>query len=138
MVRKIVTDINILKTKSINVGFLNSRGLIKDLEDTLKITKHGIGLSAIQIGVAKKVSIIRLFDFKLNLINAEIIEKQSIIRVKNEGCLSLPGLYIDTKRYNYIKLNNRKKYSGLIAIAIQHELDHQKGLTILDRKWKHR
>jgi len=136
MIKKIVTDIAFLRTKSEKVGFFESRGIIKDLEDTLKETKNGIGLSAIQIGVAKKVSILRLPNFKLNLINAEIIEKSEPIRFPGECCLSLPGLSIDTRRYNYIKLNNGKECKGIIAVCIQHEIAHWNGRLIIDDKWR--
>jgi len=51
----------------------------------------------------------------------------------------LPGIHIDTRRYNEIKIINNGKeenYTGILAVAIQHELDHANGLTILDRKWR--
>ena len=138
MAKQIITDIKNLKQNSVRAGFFESRRIIKDLEKTLATTRNGIGLSAIQIGIYRKVSIIRLPNFKLNLINAEIIYKADPFRMKGEACLSLPGLSIDTKRYNLIKLKNGKIYKGLIAVAIQHELDHQKGILILDRKWRKR
>ena len=137
MKRQIITDLKFLKQKSEPVGFWESKKIIKDLEDTLKTTKIGIGLTAIQIGIPKQVSIIRLPNFKLNLVNNKIIEQSDLIRFP-ESCLSLPGLKIDTRRYNYVKLDNGKLYKGLVAVAIQHELDHQQGLTILDRKWRKR
>ena len=136
MKRKIITDVNFLKKKSEKAGFLESLKIIKDLEDTLKETKNGIGLSAVQIGILKRVSIIRIGDFKLNLINTEITEKSDTIKFPGESCLSLPGLLIDTRRYNYIRLNNGKLYKGLVAVCISHEIDHWNGLTILQRKWK--
>jgi len=138
MAKQIITDLKILRQTSIKVGFFESRRIIKELEKALFSTKNGIGLSAIQIGINRKVSIIRLPNFKLNLVNAEIVYKADPFRMRKEACLSLPGLEIDTKRYNLIKLKNGKIYKGLIAIAIQHELDHQKGLLILDRKWRKR
>lgn len=137
MNKTIITDITLLKQKSLPVGFWESKKIIKDLEDTLKNTKIGIGLTAIQIGIPKQVSIIRLPNFKLNLINNKIIEQSDLIRFP-ESCLSLPGLKIDTRRYNYVKLDNGKLYKGLVAVCIAHEIDHQNGLTILDRKWRKR
>jgi len=135
---KVITDISILKQKSENVGFWESRKIIKDLEDTLKEYKTGIGLSAIQIGIPKKVSIIRFDKYKINLVNAEIVEKSKRFRMKQEGCLSFPGLFVDTSRYDYIRLDNGKEYTGLLSVAIQHELDHERGLVFLDRKWRKR
>ena len=132
MKKDIVTDVTFLEQKSTDVGFFESFKIIKDLEDTLKECPNGIGLSAVQIGKLKRVSIIRFPGFKLNLINANIIEYFNLIPFHREGCLSFPDLYIDTKRYKWIKLNNGQIYTGIRAIIIQHELDHQNGKTILD------
>ena len=139
MKKTIITDIKFLKQKSLSVGFWESKRIIKNLEDTLKTTKNGIGLTGIQIGIPKRVSIIRLPNFKLNLINNKIIEQSDLIRFP-ESCLSLPGLKIDTQRYNYVKLDNGKLYKGLVAVCIQHELNHQEGKLIIDKgiKWRKR
>ena len=138
MAREIITDIKFLRKKSEPVGFFESRLIIRKLEKILQETNNGIGLSAVQIGILKKVSIIRLPKFKLNLINSEIVNKDRLFRFPKEGCLSLPGLAIDTKRYNLIQLDNKKIYKELIAVCIAHEIDHQNGILILDRKWKKR
>lgn len=142
MKRPIITDLRILKQKSIDIIYPNEAEiLICDLEDTLKEHKTGIGLAGVQIGILKNVAIIRMEETKINLINAYIIEKENPIRVDEEGCLSLPNIKVTTKRYNNIKIINNGKeeeYSGIIAVVIQHEIDHCFGLTILNRKWKHR
>jgi len=135
MKRPIVTDINILRKVSVNADHDEINAIIKDLEDSLDLSK-GIGLSAIQIGIAKRISIIRIGDININLINAEIIEKADRFRFKNEGCLSLSGLKVDTIRYNKIKINNNgeiKDYTGLVACACQHELQHELGRLIIDK-----
>jgi len=113
--------------------------IVQDLEDTLKTTK-GIGLASNQIGYKKRIAIIRLPSLILNLINPEIVEKKDRIMIK-EGCLSFNGIELLTDRYNYIKIINNEQtaeYTGLEAIAIQHEIDHLNGLTIFDRKHKRR
>jgi peptide deformylase len=140
MKRQIITDRIFLKQKSIIATPEEVITLIKDLEDTLDI-KRGIGLSAIQIGIPKNVAIIRLESTKIDLINAYVIERTEKFRMKLEGCLSLPCLYMDTIRYNRITINNNgnlQDYNGILAVAVQHELDHSNGLTILDRKWRAR
>ena len=144
MKRKIVTDLQILKQKSkeIKITFFNTefKSIIKDLEDSLDLTK-GIGLSAIQIGISKKIAIIRFNKFNLNLINPVVLEKEEKFKFTDERCLSLPNLSINTVRYNKIKINNNGKIlklSGIYAVACQHEIDHCNGLTILDRKWRKR
>ena len=142
---KLIKDIHFLKQKSEKVKTeKEAQEIIKELEASLNL-KQGIGLSAVQIGITKRVSIIRMKDLKLDLINPIILEKDTRFKVKNEGCLSLPGLYIDTSRYYYITFengfeSNRKIYGieGLQAVCLQHEIDHLNGLLILDRKWRKR
>lgn len=141
MKRPIITDIAVLRQVSTQAEPGQALSIIKDLEDSLD-TKKGIGLSAIQIGIAKKVSIIRFGNTKIDLVNAEIIDKQERFRMVGEGCLSFPGLKVDTSRYNYIKVKNGNGQiftaEGIEAVAIQHEIFHENGRTILDCKWKSR
>lgn len=141
MKRPIITDLKALRQVSAEALPSEVAEILIDLNDSLDI-KKGIGLSAIQIGIPKRVSIIRIGDTKIDLVNAEIIEKAEPFRFKGEGCLSLPSIYVDTRRYNYIKVKNGNGEifvaEGLEAIAIQHELTHEKGRTILDDKWRAR
>ena len=140
MKKPIVTDLNVLKQKSEAVRPDEIASILQDLEDTLDI-KKGIGLSAIQIGIAKNVSIIRLGEIKINLINAYIKEKDNKFRMVGEGCLSIPSIHIDTIRYEkilYINNGVENIADGLLSIAIQHEIDHVFGLTILNKKWRSR
>lgn len=140
MKRKIETDIRLLRHKSAEIEPNEAQSIIKDLEDSLDLSR-GIGLSAIQIGTPKRVGIIRMRNNKIDLINPKIIEKENKFKFEGEMCLSLPGLSIDTIRYYQITLeNNGKQYVsvGLEACAIQHEIDHMNGLLIIDRKWQRR
>ena len=141
MKQLIVTDINFLRKRSEKVDKERALGIFCILEDSLDIEK-GCGLSAVQIGILLKVAIIRLPNFKLNLWNPKIIEKNHPFRFMGERCLSLPGLSIDTKRYQNIIIENgdTNKYilSGLQAVAVLHEIDHLNGILILDRKWRKR
>ena len=140
MRQKIITDVRKLRQKSDIIQLNEAKSIIKDLEDSLDLAK-GIGLSAVQIGILKAVSIIRFGNVKIDLINPKILTRENKIRMQQEGCLSLPGIRIDTLRYVDIVLeNNGHKYysTGTEAICIQHEIDHINGLTILDRKWRKR
>ena len=147
MKRELIIGLQNLNQKSEEVSTKSSlfkkseaQLIIKDLEDSLDL-KKGVGLSAIQIGILKRVSIIRFGKFKLDLINPIILAKENKIRFPKEGCLSLPNLFIDTMRYNNITLENNGKVSelsGLPAVMCQHEIDHLNGLTILNRKWRKR
>jgi peptide deformylase len=142
-------DIKYLKQKSEEIIFNGIESepceetarIIKELEDSLDLTK-GIGLTAIQIGIPKRIAIIRMPRLKLNLINPILLEKYDKFRFKGEKCLSLPGLVIDTARYKdiVIKNENGKKLSfyGLQAVCVQHEIDHFNGILIIDRKWRKR
>ena len=138
----IVTDIIELKKVSEEVELKEVDNIVKQLEEELDKHKTGIGLSAIQIGLIKKVAIIKLpKKEKIVLYNAKILEKSEKFRFKNEGCLSIPGLYVDTRRYNQITVENNGEMFcsyGLEAVAIQHEIDHMNGILILNRKWKRR
>ncbi len=141
MKQKIITDPIILKQKSEIIDKKRASGIFSILEDSLDL-KRGCGLSAIQIGIRLQVSIIRLPKCKLNLYNPKIIEKTSPFRFQKEGCLSFPGIHIDTRRYMDIVIENGdgRKYvlNGLEACVTQHEIDHMKGITFLDRKWRKR
>ena len=143
MKRKIITNLKELRKTSEKItNFTEIQDIIIDLEDTLKETS-GIGLSAIQIGIPKAVSIIRYQNKKINLVNSGIIDKFGKFCMRDEGCLSLSGIRIDTIRCKEITIENEgKQYTfdiendGIICIAIQHEIDHFKGILILNRKWK--
>lgn len=138
MKKPIVSDINFLRQKSEPVRQEEVKDLLQDLEDSLDLSK-GIGLSAVQIGILKQIAIVRIVDTKINLINAYIVDKNDKFRMVGEGCLSLVGVRVDTRRYKEIIINNNGKiehYEGLLAVAIQHEVSHFFGRTILDDKWK--
>ena len=144
MKRKIVTDITELRKPSKTATYEEINNIIKDLEDTLDTSK-GMGLSAIQIGIQKRIGIIRYGKTKIDLINPMIIQKDDKFRMQSEGCLSIPGIFIDTLRYKEITIiNNNKEFSfdlqtdGVIVIAVQHEIDHCFGRLIIDKKWHKR
>lgn len=145
----IVTDENILRTSSDlvdldkdDIGALISQ-LESELNRTAELGRPGIGLAAIQIGIPKKIAIVRIPTsngglLSLNLVNCKINSGYDELIVE-EGCLSFPGKYIKTKRYNeiYVMNNFVEPHSfivtNLLAIAVQHELDHMDGILFLDR-----
>lgn len=155
MIRPIITSYSELKKPCLELEKNeNAKEIIQDLKDTLA-KAGGFGISANQISIQKKVSYIKI-PKKINpqtkkieyeemiLINPKIIEKSNPIQVQNEGCISFPGLEINTKRYIFItvQFENEKRemqtgiFSDLESIAVQHETDHLNGITILERKWK--
>ena len=102
--------------------------------------QQGIGLAAPQVGVSKRIIVIDVNGEPLVLINPEIIAQSDNQVVMNEGCLSIPGEYMDIKRPESIsvKFRDRKgrthlnSYSGLTARVIQHEIDHLDGKLMVD------
>ena len=115
-------------------------------EDMLKIMyeSEGIGLSAIQVGVLKRVIVIDITEElkkPLILINPVITPSNSKFLEFKEGCLSFPGIYESVKRneeiaVDYNSVEGKKlsmKATGLLSICIQHEVDHLEGVVFLDR-----
>lgn len=116
--------------------------IIKDLEETFATLK-GYGLAAPQIGIKKKVAIIRYGRTHIDLINPVITGKEDPFIHKGECCFSVGHgkIPIDTDRFNSIIFKNGIDEqcfasSNMEAVVIQHEIDHLNGLTILDRKHK--
>lgn len=116
--------------------------LIAEMFETMSL-ENGIGLAAPQVGVNKRVVVLDLSHEGIKpfaLINPEII-KGSGEDIDNEGCLSIPGVYLPVRRYTKIKVkardaNDRQtvfEATGLLARAIQHEIDHLDGALFVDK-----
>ena len=121
------------------------RKLAKDMLITMYSAK-GIGLAAPQVGVQKRILVIDLNFEDANsppnvFINPEIISSSATLDTYEEGCLSIPGVYLDVVRPSSIKLSYRdemgrpKKMNaeGLMARCIQHEIDHLNGVLFVDK-----
>ncbi len=117
------------------------RRLVDDMLETM-YEAPGIGLAATQVNVAKRVVVIDLSEEKnqpLILINAEILEKDGIEQME-EGCLSVPGVFEPVTRANHIKVRAldrdgnpfEMEADDLLAVCIQHELDHLEGKLFVD------
>ena len=120
-------------------------GLIDDMFDTM-YEENGIGLAANQVGVDLNLFIIDISDIEEEgesihvFINGEIIESSGESWFE-EGCLSIPDVRLDVKRPETITFKYQdesgheytKEISGLLARAIQHEVDHLNGVFIVDR-----
>ena len=121
------------------------RKLAKDMLITMYSAK-GIGLAAPQVGVQKRILVIDLnFEDPESppnvFINPEIISSSASLDTYEEGCLSIPGVYLNVVRPSSIKLSFRdemgrpKKMNaeGLMARCIQHEIDHLNGVLFVDK-----
>ncbi len=121
------------------------RDLAKDMLQSMYSAK-GIGLAAPQVGISKELLVIDI-NFEdsaaepLILINPEITAFGSTLNSYEEGCLSIPGVYLNVIRPSTIKLKFRDEMGrprkmnadGLLARCIQHEVDHLRGVLFVDR-----
>ncbi len=149
MVRDIVIyPDEVLKKRAEEVESFNGelRELVDDMFETM-YEKGGIGLAANQVGVLKRVFIVDLNSGKesqgeerLVFVNPEIVHLEGET-VNEEGCLSLPGLYKKVKRAAKVRVkafdvDGREfelECEGLLARAVQHEIDHLEGILFIDR-----
>ena len=117
------------------------RTLVDDMFETM-YAAPGIGLAATQVNVHKRIIVIDISEDKsqpLCLINPEIIERDGA-QTYEEGCLSVPGFYENVERANTITVKalgkDGKEYKlttdGLLAVCIQHEMDHLQGKLFVD------
>ena len=120
------------------------RRLIQDMTETL-YHANGIGLGACQVGVSQRVIVVDVSPIDpqhclLALINPEIIFEEGEIEYE-EGCLSVPDCLEKVKRKAKIRVRGISPEGkemeifgeGILAIALQHEIDHLNGILILDR-----
>lgn len=136
----IVTDLKTLRNKSAIFVLDDSlSAIIAELEEELEASEiEGAGLSAIQIGLPLRICIIRTKELSLDLYNAKIVGGSEPIVFKGEGCLSIPGIYLDTQRMNKITVLNgdgkEYKLEGFEAVVAAHEIDHWNGILFIDRE----
>lgn len=121
------------------------RDLARDMLRSMYAAK-GIGLAAPQVGVHKQLLVIDLDPENaaaapLVLINPEIACFGAAIETYEEGCLSIPGVYLNVVRPATVEVSyrdemgrpQRVKADGLLARCIQHEMDHLEGVLFVDR-----
>ena len=149
MIRPIVTQVEqlIMPSEPTNDYDCSRNGIWDDMKDTLLSTKSGLALSAIQIGHAVRafVIIIRHSDparptLTMKFCNPKISAARSRFIFPGEGCVSFPGKYIKTERYNEVlvtdDIGEEQDFNGLMAVIVQHEIDHLNGITLYDREWQ--
>ncbi len=117
------------------------RSLVDDMADTM-YAAPGIGLAATQVNVHKQLIVMDISESKdqlLVLINPEIVESSGQIECE-EGCLSVPGIFETVSRAAEIRVRaldrngNTFEFdaSGLLAVCVQHEMDHLKGKVFVE------
>ena len=132
-----------LRTRALPVESVDDglKSLIDDLFDTM-YEAPGIGLAATQVNVHKRVLVADVSADKSEpyaLINPVILEKDGVT-VTEEGCLSVPGYYEEVERAEHIRVkfidrlgdDVEMEAEGLLAVCIQHEMDHLEGKLFVD------
>jgi peptide deformylase len=136
----------VLRTKAAPVPTFDASlsSLVADLFDVMYREK-GVGLAAPQVGESMRVFVVDVEDedevrTRRALVNPVIIRREGTISAE-EGCLSIPGYRDDVKRWALVEVEARDENGqpftmtaeGLLARAIQHELDHLDGILFIDR-----
>ena len=120
------------------------RRLMDDMLETM-YDAPGVGLAAIQVGVPKRVAVIDTAKDgeekrPLLLVNPEIVWSSDETRVYQEGCLSIPDFMDDVERPERVRARfldrngetQEIEADGLLATALQHEIDHLNGILFID------
>ena len=132
-----------LRTRAATVAAVDDRirTLIDDLFETM-YEAPGIGLAATQVDVHERVLVADVSSDQSEphaLVNPVIVEKDGVT-TSDEGCLSVPGFYEPVKRAEHIRVRFldrdgkevEMEAEGLLAICIQHEMDHLEGKLFVD------
>ena len=131
-------------SKPVDVVDDELRALMDDMLETM-YAAPGIGLAAIQIGVAKRVIVMDLAKpdeekAPRYFVNPEILWASEETQPYEEGCLSVPEIYDEVERPAHVKLRYldydgktvEEDAEGLFAVCIQHEMDHLDGVLFID------
>lgn len=136
-------DPRLFKTaKPVQVVDDRIRQLVRDMAETM-YDAPGVGLAATQVDVHERVVVIDVSEESNDLrvlINPEIIWRSDEQQTYQEGCLSVPGIYEEVKRADQIRVRaldeQGREYEfeadGLLAVCVQHELDHLDGKVFVE------
>ncbi len=134
-------DAPVLRKKTVLVKKVTKeiKALVKDMEKTVRHA-NGAGLAAPQIGRSERIALTLIDRKMIALINPMILWKSEEKNIAEEGCLSLPDVWIDVPRSNEIIVHYQtidgesieRKLEGFNARVVQHEVDHLEGILIVD------
>ncbi len=127
------------KTRDVTVVTPDIKHLIKDMTDTL-YAANGAGLAAPQVGSDKRIALVDIGEGLIVLINPKIVSCCGQV-VCQEGCLSIPGYTAEVERSSWVRVSARDfkfrqfemEGTGLLAQALQHEIDHLNGILYVDK-----
>ncbi len=121
------------------------RQLVKEMLQTM-YSANGIGLAAPQVGINKQLLVVdcELEDptsLPIIMINPKIVRASQELCVVEEGCLSIPNVYLDVTRPKTVEISykdehgrpQKRQFADLPARVIQHEMDHLNGVMFVDR-----
>ncbi|MDY3983009.1 MAG: peptide deformylase [Veillonellaceae bacterium] len=131
----------VLKQTAEEVPFVSKkiRRLLDDMAETM-YKADGVGLAAPQVNESKRLVVIDIGQGLIELVNPVIVSGEGE-QVGPEGCLSIPDVFGDVKRFNKVEVQalnrNNKKIKivgeGLLARALQHEIDHLNGILFIEK-----
>jgi len=131
---------SILRKKAQKVGKVTTieRSMLDDMAEAMYLSQ-GVGLAAVQVGIDRQLAVVDTGDGLIKMVNPAIVKKEGY-ETKEEGCLSCPGECVKIKRAKKITVSylteegevRELKADGLLARAIQHEIDHLGGTLIID------
>ena len=132
----------VLKTQAAAVSEIDGKvaRLVDDMMDTLYRSESGLALAAPQVGVQKQIFVWDVEDGPMAIINPKVVESSGEW-VYDEGCLSIPGLYVEMLRPNDVLVRGftvdgdeiEIEANELIGRMFQHEIDHLNGVLMFDR-----
>jgi peptide deformylase len=127
------------KAKRVSQFDRNLQRLIDDMIETMRAAP-GVGLAGPQVGIPLRLAVIEVDDKITVIINPEIIKRSGEVEL-DEGCLSVPGYWGKLLRSEQVTVKARNRdgrefrlsAEGLLAQALQHEIDHLDGMLYIDR-----
>ena len=137
----------VLKQKAEKVEKIDQEvlDLIKNMKETMTEEKEGrvkgVGLAGNQVGVLKRIIIVLTKDGPKGFINPQVLRLGKEKEIGKEGCLSVPGLWLEIKRPAWVEVKaineeSREvefKAEGFLARVLQHEIDHLNGVLFFER-----
>ena len=127
------------KAESVEKITRKTKELIESMAETM-YAADGVGLAAPQVGVSQRIIVIDIGEGLISLVNPEIMNGEGL-ECASEGCLSVPGIYGEVERYARVTVEAldragkpvRLAADGLLARALQHEIDHLEGILFIER-----
>ena len=131
----------VLRERAVEIAAVDGevRALLADLWDTMRVS-DGVGMAANQLGVARRVAVVSVDGQDYTLVNPVLVGHAGKSK-QEEGCLSVPDIFADVTRPASVVVEagdergivRRIESTGMLARALQHEVDHLDGILFVDR-----